>query len=380
MIYFDNAATSYPKPKSVVEAVSNAMLKLGSSGRSAYDLALNTNRMIYATRKKVADLFGYPFPEQVAFTSNVTEALNIAIKGLFSAGQHVITTALEHNSVLRPLYEMEQQGVELTIVSPDAQGRLLPEMLEKELRSNTAGIVCTHVSNLTGYCMDIKAIGNLCKQKGIYFVLDTAQSAGIIPINMRDYHITALCFTGHKSLYGPQGTGGIILRKGIPIRNWKSGGTGIKTFSKTQPNTMPTLLEAGTLNAHGLAGLSAGIDYIKQQGMDTLYQKANACLRKFYDGVSAIDGITIYGDYTQDIRGAVLSLNIAGEDSAYISDILYQDYGICTRSGGHCAPLLHQHFGTVGSGMVRFSFSADNTADEVDIAINAIKNIIKSIQ
>ena len=313
----------------------------------------------------------------MAFTSNSTEALNIAIKGLFNKGEHVITTVLEHNSVLRPLYEIEKNGVEITIVSADSLGRITPEAIEAEIKENTKGIVCTHVSNLTGYCLDIEKIGKICQENNLYFVLDTSQSAGVLDVDMEKCNITALCFTGHKGLYGPQGTGGIILRKDVPIKVWKSGGTGVQTFSKNQPDSMPVLLEAGTLNVHGIAGLGAGIDYINKKGKDVIYHNADILLRKFYDEIKDIPEITIYGEYSQKERGAVIAINIADEPSGYVSDYLYQEYEICTRSGGHCAPLLHQHFQTEKQGMVRFSFSHQNTMEEIEIAVEALKRYIR---
>lgn len=377
VIYFDNSATSYPKPKEVIEATVYALENYGSSGRSFYDLSLKSSRCIYSVREKIAELFHYGFPEQVAFTSNSTEALNIAIKGLFHKGEHVITTVLEHNSVLRPLYEIEKNGVEITIVSADSLGRITPEAIEAEIKENTKGIVCTHVSNLTGYCLDIEKIGKICQENNLYFVLDTSQSAGVLDVDMEKCNITALCFTGHKGLYGPQGTGGIILRKDVPIKVWKSGGTGVQTFSKNQPDSMPVLLETGTLNVHGIAGLGAGIDYINKKGKDVIYHNADILLRKFYDEIKDIPEITIYGEYSQKERGAVIAINIADEPSGYVSDYLYQEYEICTRSGGHCAPLLHQHFQTEKQGMVRFSFSHQNTMEEIEIAVEALKRYIR---
>jgi cysteine desulfurase family protein len=372
MIYLDSAATSLLRPDSVAQAVCDAIRTMGNSSRGAYDASLGATRIIYETRLLIAALFHCSQAEQVVFTANSTEALNLAIKGIFTAGDHIITTALEHNSVLRPLYEMEAHGARLTILPADAAGKIDYEAMEAAVCKDTRGIVCTHASNVTGNLMDIDCIGEICKKNGILFILDASQTAGVVPIDMEKSAIDVVCFTGHKSLLGPQGTGGLCVRSGLTIRTWKSGGSGIQTFSKTQPRVMPTQLEAGTLNAHGLAGLRAGLLYIKEKGQETICLQQNHLMQCFYKGVSGVPKVKVYGDFSSFNRAAIVSLNIGEEDSGHVSDVLSQDYAICTRPGGHCAPLMHEAFGTVQQGMVRFSFSHLNTKNEVDQAVQAI--------
>ena len=258
MIYFDNAATTLQKPETVAKAVAEAISNLGNAGRGAYDAALHSMRMAYETREMINEFFNGDGPEQVAFMSNATEALNTAIDGMLQPGDHVITTAMEHNSVLRPLYLKEQQGVALTILPVGEDGTISSEAFEEAIRPDTEAIVCTHASNVTGTALNLYRIGEACKRHGLHFIVDASQSAGILPIDIQAMNIDALCFTGHKGLFGPQGTGGLCLKKGVTIRPLKSGGSGIHSFDKEQPHSMPELLEAGTLNAHGIAGLKAG--------------------------------------------------------------------------------------------------------------------------
>ena len=372
MIYFDNAATTMRKPDCVIDAVSDAMRNFGNSGRGAHEASLDASRMIYETRERISELFNLGNPLQVAFTSNSTESLNTAIQGLFSKGDHVITTVLEHNSVLRPLYLMENRGVSLTILPCDEKGVLCYDQLEESIRPETKAVVCTHASNLTGNRMDLERVGELCHRHGIRLVADASQTAGVLPIDMKRMHIDVLCFTGHKGLLGPQGTGGMYVRKGVHVRPLLSGGTGVQTYSKTQPEEMPTALEAGTLNGHGIAGLDAAIGYLEETGIDTIRAKEQALMKRFYEGVKEIPGVKIYGDFSSMDRCAVVSLNIRDYDSGEVSDALLTDYGISTRSGGHCAPRMHEALGTVEQGAVRFSFSHYNTEEEVDTAIRAV--------
>ena len=263
MIYLDNAATTIKKPETVVKAVTEALCTMGNSGRGAYTGALDASRVIFETRKKLADFFGAVNPRQIAFTANATESLNIAIKGILNPGDHVITTELEHNSVLRPLYEMEEKGVELTIIKSDSRGRIVYQEIEDSIRENTKAIVCTHGSNLTGNLVDIARIGQIAGNHGVLFVVDASQTAGAFPIDVQRMQIDILCFTGHKSLLGPQGTGGLYVREGIWVKPLLSGGSGVQSYRKKHPEEMPTALEAGTLNAHGIAGLCAAVHYIQ---------------------------------------------------------------------------------------------------------------------
>lgn len=375
MIYLDNAATTIRKPVEVVSAVTEALCTMGNAGRGVHDAALDASRIIFDTRVKLAEFFHVENPKQIVFTMNSTESLNITIKGILNPGDHVITTALEHNSVLRPLYEMEERGVELTILSADKFGKLSYEDFEKNIKSNTKAIICTHGSNLTGNLVDIGRIGTIAKAHGILFVVDASQTAGIFPIDVQKMNIDVLCFTGHKGLLGPQGTGGMYVREGVEIRPLLSGGSGVLTYSKTHPVQMPTALEAGTLNAHGLAGLRAAISYLQEVGINTIRKKEQELMWYFYNGVKEIPGITIYGDFEAKERCAIVSLNVREYDSSEVSDVLYMQYGISTRPGAHCAPLMHEALGTVAQGAVRFSFSHYNTIEEIECTIEALKEL-----
>ena len=375
MIYFDNAATSFHKPDSVAEAVYNAIKNMGNSGRGAHKVSLESGRVIYATRELLAELFNVRDCSRIAFTANSTESLNTAIKGLLHSGDHAITTVLEHNSVLRPLYEMEAKGAELSIIQCNALGNINIEDIEDKIKHNTKMVVCTHGSNLTGNLLNIERIGALCRKHNILFAVDASQTAGVFPIDVDKQNIDVLCFTGHKGLLGPQGTGGIYVREGINISPLKSGGSGILTYMKTQPSSMPECLEAGTLNIHGIAGLHAGVSYILEHGIDYIRKKEQELMRQFYEGVGRISNIKIYGDFSTVERAAIVSLNLGEYDSAAVCDQLAEDYDICTRGGGHCAPLMHQALGTVEQGAVRFSFSHFNTCDEVDMGIKAIREL-----
>ena len=375
VIYFDNAATTLQKPETVVKAVAEAISNLGNAGRGAYDAALYSMRTVYETRELINEFFNGDGPEQVAFMSNATEALNTAISGILQPGDHVITTVMEHNSVLRPLYLQEQKGVAVTILPIGEDGIILSEAFEDAIRPDTEAIVCTHASNVTGTALNLYRIGEACKRHGLRFIVDVSQSAGILPIDMQAMNIDALCFTGHKGLFGPQGTGGLCLRKGVTIRPLKSGGSGIHSFDKEQPQFMPELLEAGTVNAHGIAGLRAGLEYIKQESLERLYTKEALLTKTFYEGVRRIGGVKVYGNFDQEKRAPIVALNIRDEDAAKVSEILWEDYGIATRAGAHCAPLMHESLGTTEQGVVRFSFSSFNTMEEIKTAIEAIREL-----
>ena len=376
MIYLDNAATTLKKPPCVIEAVCAAMNSMGNASRGAHGGSLHASRMVYETREKLAKLFGCPRPDHVIFTQNSTESLNLAIRGAIPAGSHVITTDLEHNSVLRPLYLMEaEQGVKLSFVAADQNGAVKVEDFESLIQADTSALVCTHASNLTGNRIDIEAVGAIAKRHNLLFIVDASQSAGAMEIDMERMGIDILCFTGHKGLMGPQGTGGLCVREGVQIRPLKVGGSGIKTYSKTHPVEMPTALEAGTLNSHGIAGLSAALDYLFEVGVDAIEEKENALMRRFYDGVVNIPGVKIYGDFTAEKRGAIVTLNIGDYDSGAVSDELSEVYDIATRAGAHCAPRMHEALGTVDQGAVRFSFSWFNTEQEVDAAIRAVREM-----
>lgn len=375
MIYLDNAATTLHKPACVVEAVTRALCSMGNPGRGAHDGALSASRTVFEARLALAELFGAESPDRIAFTANATEALNIAIKGILNPGDHIITTALEHNSVLRPLYEMEDKGVELTILPADRQGRLKEADFETAIRSNTRAIVCTHGSNLTGNLVDIGRVGQIARRHGLLLVADASQTAGVFPIDVQKIQIDILCFTGHKSLLGPQGTGGLYVREGVEVRPLLSGGSGIQTYLRRHPPQMPTALEAGTLNAHGLAGLLAAVRYLQNTGLDAVRERELDLMESFYRQVSAIPGVTVYGDFSRRMRCPIVALNVRDYDSSQVSDVLSSQYGIATRPGAHCAPRMHQALGTVEQGAVRFSFSHYNTEEEIETAVSALREL-----
>ena len=375
MIYLDNAATTMRKPQEVIDAVMLAMGSMGNAGRGVNDASLSASRLIYDTRERLCRMFGGTDPRQVVFTCNSTESLNIAIRGLLNPGDHVITTMLEHNSVLRPLYDLEAKGTSLTIIESDKRGRFDIEDMKRAVRPETKMIVCTNGSNLTGNYVELKPIGEFARERGILFVVDASQTAGVFPINVEEMKIDVLCFTGHKGLLGPQGTGGMYVREGVNIRPLKAGGTGVQTYSKSQPVQMPTALEAGTLNGHGIAGLHAALGYIEEHGIDAIRKREQELMRRFYEGVKDIENVTVYGDFDTMDRCAIVTLNIGDYDSSEVSDELLTGYGISTRSGGHCAPLMHKALGTVEQGAVRFSFSHYNTDEEVDAAVKAVREL-----
>ena len=375
MIYLDSSATSFLKPPQVAEAVFRSFNTIGNAGRGAHAPTLNASRLIYDTREKLAALFGTPDPSRIAFTCNATEALNIAIHGAIHPGEHVITTACEHNSVLRPLYLKEKEGTELTIIPADKKGRIRYDLLESSVKSNTSAIVLTHASNLSGNVTDLAFVSNFAKKHGLLLIVDASQTAGSLPINVVKMGIDILCFTGHKGLFGPQGTGGLYVREGLTLSPLKSGGSGIHSFDRQHPTDMPTALEAGTLNGHGIAGLNAGLDYILSTGVKNIHAKEVSLARRFVNGISDISDLKLYGEIDAPLRTPIISLNIGNMSSASVSDILWEDYEICVRAGAHCAPLMHKTFGTEKQGAVRFSFSCFNTEAEIDTAIQAMHEI-----
>ena len=377
MIYFDNAATTLHKPHEVIEAVVHAMTTAGNASRGTHTGSLAASRTVYETRKKIADFFHCSRADHVIFTSNSTEALNIAICGTLGKGDHIISTDLEHNSVLRPLYHLEEQGASLTFLSANKKGCIDYDDFKRSIKPNTKAIVCTHASNLTGNVLDIERIGRIAKAHNLLFIVDASQSAGCIEINMETMNIDILCFTGHKGLLGPQGTGGLCIHESVEIRPFKHGGSGIHSYEKGQPQAYPARLEAGTLNSHGIAGLCAAINYINTITIPVIAKKEQELLWHFYKGICNIPEIHIYGDFDTKERAAILSLNIEGYDSGTVSDLLSQEYDIATRPGAHCAPRMHQALGTTETGAVRFSFSSFYTMEEVETAIQALKELVE---
>lgn len=345
---------------------------MGSPGRGAHPLSLAASRIVLRCREQLAQLFGLPDPARVCFAHNATDALNTAIFGLFAPGDHIITTALEHNSVLRPLYRLEEQGAQLTILPADAQGCVDIDGFARALRPNTRGVVCTQASNVTGNVLPIEQIGAFCRAHGLYFIVDASQSAGVLDIDMVRQNISVLCFTGHKGLFGPQGTGGLCVMPDVTVRPLKVGGSGVHSFMRHHPSDYPTALEAGTLNTAGIAGLLAGLEFIATTGRETIHAREEQLARRFRAGIAQVPGVRLYGDAQAPERTAVVAMNLGDEDAGEVADVLAQEYEICTRAGAHCAPLMHEALGTVEQGLVRFSFSYFNTEAEIDTAIGAI--------
>lgn len=353
------------------------MQSMGNCARGTHEEALDAARTVYDARVRLASLFGCPRVDHVAFTANSTEALNIAINGLIDPGDHVISTDLEHNSVLRPLYRLEaERGAELSFVPADKLGNVDYADFERLMKPNTRAVVCTNASNLTGTVLDIERIAKTAHSHGALVIVDASQTAGCWPIDMKKMGIDVLCFTGHKGLMGPQGTGGICVKEGIEIRPFKVGGSGVQSYSRTHPAEYPTRLEAGTLNGHGIAGLGAAAKFISETGVENIHAKERSLMLRFYEGVKNIEGVTVYGDFTKD-KTAIVALNIRDYESGEVSYELSQGYGIATRPGAHCAPRMHKALGTTEVGAVRFSFSFYNTEEEIDEAVRAVAELAK---
>ncbi len=380
MVYFDNAATSYPKPKIVYDSIMEAMIDYGANpGRSGHKKALKSSRGIFDTRVQISKLFNIKNPMNVIFTFNCTESLNTAIKGVLKPGDHVITTSMEHNSVLRPITFLEKLGVTNTIVQGDSKGRINPKDIETSIRPETKLIVTTHISNLTGSIIDIETIGKIAKNHGIIYLVDGAQSSGVYDIDVEKMNIDLLAFPGHKGLLGPQGTGGLYIRDGIEIVEIFQGGTGSISHSLNQPDVIPDKFESGTPNAPGIIGLGAGVKYILDKGIENIKNKEESLLEHFIEEASKIDGIKLYGPLEIGYHAPVVALNIKDADSSEVSYILDDEYDIAVRPGLHCAPLAHKTIGTFEQGVVRFSFGFENTHEEIEFAIKALKEISKEV-
>ena len=374
MIYFDNAATTLQKPPCVAEAVVRAMTEFGGVGRGVHGASLAAGMAVYEARDALAKLLGAPSASRVSFTCNVTESLNIALAGLLEPGDHVVTTAASHNSILRPLYLLEKRGVELTIVPVDATGALDWEAFEAAFRPNTKLAAVTHASNLTGDVYDVARMAEIAHACGALVVVDAAQTAGVIPIDMTADRLDVVCFTGHKALFGPQGTGGLALAEDVAIPPFKVGGSGTHTFDHEHPAAMPEGLEAGTINGHGIAGLRAGVVFVMETGVDVIHAREQALADRFTAGIADIPGLRLLGGGGID-RTGIVAVNVRDIDAGAISDQLSFAYDICTRAGAHCAPLMHDALGTSSQGAVRFSFGFFNTEPEVDEAIRALHEI-----
>ena len=372
MIYLNCAATSAQKPPCVREAVLQALESPGSSSRGASEQDLNAARTVFDARLAVADCLGATHPERVVFCANATQALNTALFGLLAPGDHAIATDYEHNSVLRPLNALAAQGVMTSYIPVDRLGRLELERLESLFQPHTRLVVISHASNLTGVVLPVREVAQAAHEHGAFVVLDAAQTAGVLPLNMVELGVDVLCFTGHKALMGPQGTGGLIVAPEVSLCPLLYGGTGVQSALPSQPDTYPEHLEAGTLNTPGIAGLGAAARWLATTGVEEVARHERALRSRFVAGVSACAGVTLYGEVPRCEHVATVALNIGGRDSAQVADELAQRFGIAVRAGLHCAPRAHAALGTTGQGAVRFSFGWFTTEAEVDCAVDAV--------
>jgi cysteine desulfurase family protein len=381
MIYFDNAATSWPKPPEVKKAMVKFMEEIGANpGRSGHLLSIEAARILYETREAFSTLFRVKDPSRIVFTLNATESINLALKGLLRPGDHIITSSMEHNSVMRPLRYLEKKGVELSILPCSSNGTLNPQDAERKIKSNTKMIVLNHASNVIGTLLPIKEVGLIARNHNLLFLVDAAQTAGAYPIDMETEKIDLLAFTGHKSLYGPQGTGGLVISERIEEKEMtplKQGGTGSRSEFEEQPDFLPDRFESGTPNGVGIAGLLAGIQFVLEKGTEHIRQYESNLIEKLIKGLEEIPRIKLYGSENKEERIATLSFNIAQLSPSNVSFYLEKEFGILCRPGLHCAPSAHKTMGTFPEGTVRFSLSYFNTEEEVDRAIDALNSIAK---
>ena len=384
MIYFDNAATSWPKPPGVVEAMTHFLNKVGANpGRAAHRRAVEAGRIVYDAREAVAELFNAPDPLRVAFGSNVTESLNLALRGYLRPGDHVITSSMEHNSVMRPLRALEREGVELTVVQCSPEGSLDPADVGASVRPNTAMIILNHGSNVVGTLLPVAEVGRICRQRDLLLLVDAAQTGGAYPVDVQADLIDLLAFTGHKSLYGPMGTGGLIVGERVDVARLeplKRGGTGSRSEHEQQPDFMPDMYESGTPNAVGLAGLAAGVRWVLERGVGTIRTHEEELTERLIVGLRAIPGTTIYGGLDATRQTATVSFNIVGMEPSEVGLRLDEEYGIMCRVGLHCAPAAHKTIGTFPVGTVRFGLGAFNTVEEVESAVAAVRELAQEVR
>lgn len=381
MIYLDNAATSWPKPSEVLEEMQQVLLNYaGNPGRGGHEAALQAARLIYQVRVNLAEFFGGESPTQVVFTSNATHALNQALFGFLRPGDHVITSSLEHNAVTRPLWALTQQGVQVTEISADNEQGFSLKDFEETFKENTKLVVTLHASNVTGAVLPIEQIGSIAKAHGVPYLLDAAQTAGVFPINLSKLPIDMLAFPGHKGLLGPQGTGGLILREGITLRPLIYGGTGSLSERDQQPDFLPDALESGTLNGVGIAGLGAGVRYIREKGMDEIRKREQALCQLLINGLQSIKGIRLYGGIKAEEKAPIVSFNIGDNDSMFVGFELNKRAGVIARAGLHCAPHAHQPLGTIVQGVIRFSPSHFTTEVDINKALEAVESIAQDFQ
>ncbi|KEI73829.1 cysteine desulfurase [Clostridium botulinum A2 117] len=379
-VYLDNAATTYPKPEKVYSSILNYMKNVGASpGRGGYENALTGDRMVYKCRQSLINLFNFNKIENVVFTSNITASLNILIKSIVKDGWHVITSSMDHNSVIRPLVSLEKSNkIELDILNCSEEGLINIEDFKNTIKDSTRLVVLSHASNIVGTIQPLETIGKICKEKGIYFIIDSAQTAGVLPLNFQNLNCNALAFTGHKSLLGPQGIGGFIIDDELNniATNFIEGGTGSLSESTLQPDFLPDKFESGTMNTPGIAGLLAGIEYINEEGLNAIKEREEYLSREFINGLLNIDSVKVYGPLDASLRTATISINSSKIDNSELGFLLDSEFGIMVRTGLHCAPLAHKTIGSFPQGTLRFSFGAFNDIKDINYALYALNSIL----
>lgn len=376
-IYLDNAATSWPKPETVYEAANQFMRAVGATpGRGGHRQEEEAARIADQTRKAIAELFHAPNPNGVVLTMNATQAINMALKGILKPGDHVITSAIEHNAMWRPIKALERQGVEVTVVPCDRDGTLNPKQVEAAIRTNTRLIAMLHASNVLATIMPIEEIGSIAARHGILFLVDAAQTAGLIPIDMQTMQIDLLAFPGHKSLFGPHGSGGLVVGTGVELETWMEGGSGVESELETMPAELPARLEAGTHNAAGIAGLLAGVQFVQEKGLSSIRQHEMDLCACLIEEVNKIPGVKVLGPADLARRSAVVALTVEGYSPDQLAMVLDQVFDIATRAGLHCAPQAHRTAGTIEVGALRFSPGLFNTMEEIDETVSALRSIL----
>ena len=381
LIYLDNAATSFPKPEAVIQAMTAFMREVGGNpGRSGHRLSIEAGRVVFEAREKIAALFGIRDSSRVIFGQNATEAINLGLKGLLRRGDHVITSSMEHNSVMRPLRALEREGIELTVVLCSREGFLDPAEIQKAIKKNSRMVVLNHGSNVVGTLLPLEPVGGICRNHGILFMVDAAQTAGAIPIDLEKGKVDLLAFTGHKALFGPQGTGGLVIGQRVEeksIQPLKRGGTGSRSEFEEQPDFLPDLCESGTPNTVGLAGLRAGLDFILGIGIEEIRAHERKMTARLIQGLLRIPGTLVYGSGDAEKQCATVSFNLENWVPSELSFRLDEEYGILTRVGLHCAPSAHRTIGTFPDGTVRVSMSYLNTEEEIGQTLEAIRTLAR---
>lgn len=380
LIYLDNAATVYPKPRSVLERMVEVYLQVGvSPGRGGYDMAVEADALVNQVRRKVARFFGSPDPEFVIFAANATDALNLVLQGCVKPGDHIVSTRLEHNSVLRPLHHLYRQGIiDYDLVPFDNKGFIDPDEIAKAIRPHTRAVVVNHASNVLGTVQPLLEIGRVCTERGIPMIVDAAQSAGVVPIDMKKWHVAAVAFTGHKNFTGPSGIGGLVLSPDLEVRATRFGGTGVDSKNLFHTQTFPHRLEAGTLNLLGIIGLSEGLSYVLAEGQEAIHSREMELLTTLRNGLAELDGIRLLGADDLSRHVALLTATVAGIESQDVATILDADFGIAVRAGLHCAPLVHADCGTHPGGGVRFSLGPFTTQENIESVIAAMTKLSRS--